>query len=196
MIVPQHYLPMLEILKEINKNTIPNPMPESEIEKLSFSKYRTNNGETVPLPASLQLLLSYDRDFMMAENVRLLQPLVENIDPKTGIIASYDIDGYFKKWFPEMPMHWNFLDGAPALIPLNHTGDQLIFFYASAYDDNNECPICRFDQGEFCLWITAAYLFHHIGDYMRNDDVSEDDSYLKKIEEKYASFFEKEYLNV
>ena len=194
MNIPETYQPMLEVLNQINKNKLPNPMTKNEIGKLSFSKYRNNNTETMPLPASLQLLLSYDANFMLQENMPLLQPLLNNTNSITGIIRSYDLNDYLKKWFPKTTMNWNFIENAPALIPINNKGDQLIFFYISDLN-NNEYPICRFDPSEFCLWISGINLFHHIGSTVEYD-MTAYEAYLKTVEKSHESFFENEYLRI
>jgi len=193
MNIPEQYQPLHEYFKLINLNPILNPMNESEIDSLSFSKYRNNSGETMPLPASLQLLLSYDKDFMLYENQKLLQPLLDNLDSKTGIISSSNLNDYFRKWFPETTMYWNNVENAPAILPLYHRGDQLVFFYVSNLD-NNEYPICRFDPTEFSLWISEINLIHYV--FSNHYDMTEYENYLDLVAKKNENFMENEYVNV
>lgn len=184
---------LLNYLIEINKNQHPNPMKEEDINRLAFSKYRDFNGETMPLPYSIKIMLSYDKDFMATNKIKILDTLFDALDEKTDIIHSYNLNHYFQNSFPELEkFKWNNFENAPAIIRLNHGGDQLIFIYLTEQDEIQEYPICRFDQSEFSFCMTGANFNHHMFDIAKynTDNYNE---YLQNLENKHEKLLEKEY---
>lgn len=177
----------------LNQNRIPNPMSEFEIDALSFSKYRNFNGETVAIPNTIKILLAYDKDFMIVAGCKLLKPLFSTLDIKTGIIHSVNLDKLLSDIQPGMEnFKWNNFDNAPALVQLNHDGDQLIFIYVGFADEYQEYPICRIDTQDFSLWLSGEGFMHHIFD-MAGLDLSHYENYLEVVSQRNKILLDQEY---
>lgn len=168
-------------------------MNEEDIDCLSFSKYRDFNGDVMPLPYSIKIMLSYDKDFMATNNIKLLGSLFDALDKNTGIIHSYNLDQYFQNSFPGLEkFKWSNFENAPAIIRINHGGDQLIFIYITEQDEVLEYPICRFDQSDFSFWMTGANFIHHMFDIAKYNTDNYND-YLQDVESKHKELLAKEY---
>lgn len=184
---------LIECFAGLNKNRVPNPMSELEIDALSFSKYRNFNGEVVAIPKTIKILLAYDKDFIIVAGCKLLEPFFATLDIKTGIIHSVNLDKLLSSIQPEMDdFKWNNFENAPALIRLNHHGDQLIFIYIGHYDEYQEYPICRIDTQEFSLWLSGDCFMHHIFD-MAGIDLSNYENYLEIVSERNKTLLDQEY---
>ncbi|EEH8941126.1 DUF5066 family protein, partial [Salmonella enterica] len=127
---------LIELVKKVNRNKVPNPMPAEEISRLRVRKYRDpQNTETTELPESLKALLAYDRDLLSNYNMPVIETLQRSID-KEGVIHSYspDEEAYYGAGMDSsgidiedlMPV-WSNDPRLPALIRIDHVGDQAIF---------------------------------------------------------------------
>ena len=184
---------LIECFAGLNQNRIPNPMSEFEIDALSFSKFRNFNGEVVAIPNTIKILLAYDKDFMIVAGCKLLEPLFATLDTKTSIIHSINLDKLLSDIQPEMQdFKWNDFNNAPALIRLNHHGDQLIFIYVGYTDEYLEFPISRIDTQEFSLWLSGDCFMHHIFD-MAGLDLSHYENYLEVVSERNKTLLDQEY---
>ena len=184
---------LTECFAGLNQNITPNPMSELEIDALSFSKYRNFNGEVVAIPNTIKILLAYDKDFMIVAGCKLLEPFFATLDIKTGIIHSVNLDKLLSDIQPGMEnFKWNNFEIAPALIQLNHAGDQLIFIYVGYTCEYQEYPICRIDTQEFSLWLSGDSFMHHIFD-MAGVDLSNYENYLEVVSERNKTLLDQEY---
>lgn len=138
---------LIELVKKVNRNKVPNSMPAEEISRLRVRKYRDpQNTETTELPESLKALLAYDRDLLSNYNMPVIETLQRSID-KEGVIHSYspDEEAYYGAGMDSsgidiedlMPV-WSNDPRLPALIRIDHVGDQAIFIYITERDANGE----------------------------------------------------------
>lgn len=144
------------MLHDLNQNPHPRPMPADAIARLRLAQYRSFNGDTLPLPFSVRMILAYDQDFMLRQGVPLLGPLLKLLDTTTGVVHSAQMPDIMATVLPpevSATFTWNVFEQAPALIPLLHTGDQRVFIYVSALDYIQEYPLVRFDPQEVSLWL-------------------------------------------
>lgn len=129
---------LIELVKKVNRNKVPTPMSAEEISRLRVRKYRDpQNTETTELPESLKALLAYDRDLLSNYNMPVIETLQRSID-KEGVIHSYspDEEAYYGVGMDSsgidiedlMPV-WSNDPRLPALIRIDHVGDQAIFIY-------------------------------------------------------------------
>lgn len=184
---------LTECFAGLNQNPTPNPMSEMEIEALSFSKYRNFNGKVVDIPNTIKILLAYDKDFMIVAECKLLETFFATLDTKTGIIHSVNLDNLLTYVQPRLQdFKWNNFENAPALIRLNHHGDQLIFIYIGYTDEYQEYPICRIDTQEFSLWLSGDCFMHHLFD-MAGIDLSNYENYLEVVSERNKILLDQEY---
>lgn len=134
---------LIELVKKVNRNKVPTPMSAEEISRLRVRKYRDpQNTETTELPESLKALLAYDRDLLSNYNMPVIETLQRSID-KEGVIHSYspDEEAYYGAGMDSsgidiedlMPV-WSNDPRLPALIRIDHVGDQAIFIYITERD--------------------------------------------------------------
>lgn len=120
---------LIELVKKVNRNKVPNSMPAEEISRLRVRKYRDpQNTETTELPESLKALLAYDRDLLSNYNMPVIETLQRSID-KEGVIHSYspDEEAYYGAGMDSsgidiedlMPV-WSNDPRLPALIRIDH----------------------------------------------------------------------------
>lgn len=160
---------LMELVIKNNRNKSPDPMPVDEISHLRVRKYRDpQNEETVELPESLKALLAYDRQLISPHNQPVIEWLQKNIDVN-GILHSENLDEdvYYRngldmtgKSIEELSPLWNNDPRLPALIPINHIGDQGVFIYITERDENGEYPIVRVDDQE--LWLSESSLIEYL----------------------------------
>ncbi|EAR2370365.1 DUF5066 family protein [Salmonella enterica subsp. enterica serovar Corvallis] len=160
---------LIELVKKVNRNKVPNPMPAEEISRLRVRKYRDpQNTETTELPESLKALLAYDRDLLSNYNMPVIETLQRSIDNE-GVIHSYspDEEAYYGAGMDSsgidiedlMPF-WSNDPRLPALIRIDHVGDQAIFIYITERDANGEYPIARMERNEF--WLAESSLVEYL----------------------------------
>lgn len=160
---------LMELVKKNNLNKSPDPMPGDKIAQLRVRKYRDpQNEETVELPESLKALLAYDRQLISPHNQPVIEWLQMNIDDY-GVLHSENLDEdvYYRngldmmgKSIEELIPLWNNDPCLPALIPINHIGDQGVFIYITERDENGEYPIVRLDDQE--LWLAESSLIEYL----------------------------------
>ena len=185
---------LIAFLKAINCNPYPVPLPPEKLASLRFAKYREFNGETVALPNVLQQILLIDQDFTLAyERNQILYPLFDCLDHDTGVFHSVDLGDVMTEHLRyskgrDLDFKWISYDTAPCILPLNHVGEQQLYFYVAdpIHADTvksqstplqNEYPICRLDPHDFSLWISEISLVHYMGQ-MANCNMSAFDAHL------------------
>lgn len=179
---------LMDLIKSVNRNKKLNPMSVEEIKRLRIRKYRDEaNTETVELPESLKALLAYDRDMLTKSNIPVLHALLAQIDAE-GVIhsATPDIDAYYGmsmdesgKSLDELMPVWNDDAKLPALVRINHAGDQSIFIYVTEPDPQGEYPIARMERFE--LWLAESSLIEYM--YFINGIGTEDNPLWEKQRE-------------
>lgn len=157
------------LIKQVNRNSKPNPMPVGEVNQLRLRKYRDpRNTETVELPESLKNILAYDRNFLSNYNMPVIKTLQKSID-KEGVIHSDtpDWEAYYGVGMEssgfsleELSPIWNDDPSLPALIRIDHVGDQAIFIYVTERDADGEYPIARMERNEF--WLAESSLVEYL----------------------------------
>lgn len=182
----------ITLIKQHNKNTVLNPMPAEQLNALRMKKYRDeDNNETVELPESLKALLAYDRDLISPYNTRIFENLQFFIDGNTIKSDTYDELAYWHNNLDMMGLEaeelmpiWNNPPLMPALIPINHPGDQAIMIYVTERDQEGEYPITRMERNE--VWLAESSLIEYLSDIFEiTDRVDIDQQFASKLE-KYT----------
>lgn len=187
------------MLHDLNQNPHPRPMPADAIARLRLARYRSFNGDTLPLPFSVRMILAYDQDFMLRQGVPLLRPLLKLLDTTTGVVHSAQMHNIMATGLPpegNSTFTWNVFDQAPALIPLLHTGDQHVFIYVTALDYIQEYPLVRFDPQEVSLWLSEAHLWHYMyamAPYDATEQLAPLDAFLKQKEAQFKALLDQEF---
>lgn len=167
---------LMELVEKNNRNKSPNPMPEDEISQLRVRKYRNpQNEETVELPESLKALLAYDRQLISPHSQPVIESLQMEIDDDGVLHSDYiDEDIYYRlgmnesgKSIEECSPIWNNDPCLPALIRIDHIGDQGVFIYITERDENGEYPIVRQDDHE--LWLAESSLVEYLHGIFSNE---------------------------
>ena len=167
---------LMELVEKNNRNKSPNPMPEDEISQLRVRKYRNpQNEETVELPESLKALLAYDRQLISPHSQPVIESLQMEIDDDGVLHSDYiDEDIYYRlgmdesgKSIEECSPIWNNAPCLPALIRIDHIGDQGVFIYITERDENGEYPIVRQDDHE--LWLAESSLVEYLHGIFSNE---------------------------
>lgn len=161
----------IDLVKDLNRNKTPNPMPVEQVNQLRLRKYRDpQNTETVELPESLKALLAYDRNLLSSYNMPVIRSLQTLID-SDGVIHSDTPDEELFYWqhldeldvnIDELMPLWNNDPRLPALIPIVHVGDQRIYLYITERDEHGEYPIVRQEGME--LWMEESSLIEYLCD--------------------------------
>ena len=167
---------LMELVEKNNRKKSPNPMPEDEISQLRVRKYRNpQNEETVELPESLKALLAYDRQLISPHSQPVIESLQMEIDDDGVLHSDYiDEDIYYRlgmdesgKSIEECSPIWNNDPCLPALIRIDHIGDQGVFIYITERDENGEYPIVRQDDHE--LWLAESSLVEYLHGIFSNE---------------------------
>ncbi|WEJ86937.1 MAG: DUF5066 family protein [Klebsiella huaxiensis] len=195
---------LMELVEKNNRNKSPNPMPEDEISQLRVRKYRNpQNEETVELPESLKALLAYDRQLISPHSQPVIESLQMEIDDDGVLHSDYiDEDIYYRlgmdesgKSIEECSPIWNNDPCLPALIRIDHIGDQGVFIYITERDENGEYPIVRQDDHE--LWLAESSLIEYLHGIFSNERKTQPEWEVRKKanEIRDGALLELEYIH-
>lgn len=195
---------LMELVEKNNRNKSPNPMPEDEISQLRVRKYRNpQNEETVELPESLKALLAYDRQLISPHSHPVIESLQMEIDDDGVLHSDYiDEDIYYRlgmdesgKSIEECSPIWNNDPCLPALIRIDHIGDQGVFIYITERDENGEYPIVRQDDHE--LWLAESSLIEYLHGIFSNERKTQPEWEVRKKanEIRDGALLELEYIH-
>lgn len=195
---------LMKLVKKNNRNKSPDPMPEDKISQLRVRKYRApENEETAELPESLKALLAYDRQLISSHSQFVIKSLQMDIDDEGIMHSDYiDEDIYYRlgmdmsgKSIEEFSPIWNNNPCLPALIRIDHPGDQGVFIYITERDENGEYPIVRQDDHE--LWLAESSLIEYLhGIFSKQRETRPEWEARKKANEiRDATLIELEYIH-
>ncbi|EOF4706712.1 DUF5066 family protein [Klebsiella sp. RHBSTW-00465] len=195
---------LMELVEKNNRNKSPNPMPEDEISQLRVRKYRNpQNEDTVELPESLKALLAYDRQLISPHSQPVIESLQMEIDDDGVLHSDYiDEDIYYRlgmdesgKSIEECSPIWNNDPCLPALIRIDHIGDQGVFIYITERDENGEYPIVRQDDHE--LWLVESSLIEYLHGIFSNERKTQPEWEVRKKanEIRDGALLELEYIH-